>query len=83
MGAATAGEVATKLMRHGRMPDTPVLVIENGTRPDAKHTPAALATLEATLAANPPKGPVLLIIGEVASLYQAGELAKTAMELPA
>ena len=83
MGVATAREVSAKLMRHGRLPDTPVLVIENGTRPDASHTPATLGTLETALAARPPKGPALLIIGEVASLYQAETLAKTAIEMTA
>ncbi len=83
MGVATAKEIAGKLLRHGRMPETPVLVIENGTRPDARYMPASLATLEAAIAAQPPSGPALLIIGEVAGLYQAESLARTAMEVSA
>ncbi len=81
MGVATAHEVSTKLMRHGRLPDTPVLVIENGTRPDAAYMPATLGSLENTLKAQPPKGPALLIIGEVAGLYQAESLVKTATKV--
>ncbi len=69
MGVATSREIATKLMRHGRLPDTPVLIIENGTRSDERRTLTALDALESTIAANPPKGPALLIIGEVAGLY--------------
>ena len=83
MGVATAREIAGQLMRHGRMPDTPVLIIENGTRPDERHVPASLGTLEAAIALRPPQGPALLIIGEVAGLYQAGDLAKTAVEMTA
>ena len=81
MGVVTAGEVATKLMRHGRLPDTPVLVIENGTRADERRTPATLTTLESTLAATPPTGPALLIIGEVAGLYAADRLIETAVKV--
>ena len=81
MGVATAHEIATRLMRHGRMPDTAVLVIENGTRADERRTPATLATLDATLAANPPSGPALLIIGEVASLYATNDMIETAVKV--
>jgi len=69
MGVATAHEIASRLMRHGRLPDTPVLIIENGTRADERRTLANLGTLETTIATAAPKGPALLIIGEVASLY--------------
>ncbi|CAM3312051.1 siroheme synthase CysG [Asticcacaulis taihuensis] len=70
MGVATAREIADKLTRHGRMPDTPVLVIENGTRADERRTLTHLGALADTIAAHPPKGPALVIIGEVAALYQ-------------
>ena len=70
MGVATAREIADKLTRHGRMPDTPVLVIENGTRANEKRTLTHLGALADTIAADPPKGPALVIIGEVAGLYQ-------------
>ncbi|MDI7775632.1 siroheme synthase CysG [Asticcacaulis sp. EMRT-3] len=67
MGVATAHEISTKLMRHGRLPDTPVLVIENGTRADERCTLSQLDGLESAVAAI--TGPALLIIGEVAGLY--------------
>ncbi|MFT4075003.1 MAG: siroheme synthase CysG [Asticcacaulis sp.] len=70
MGVATAREIADKLTRHGRLPDTPVLVIENGTRANEKRTLTQLGALADTIAAAPPKGPALVIIGEVAALYQ-------------
>jgi uroporphyrin-III C-methyltransferase/precorrin-2 dehydrogenase/sirohydrochlorin ferrochelatase len=69
MGVATAHEIASRLMRHGRAADTPALIVENGTRRNERRTPATLATLEAAVTAV--KGPALLIIGEVASLYKS------------
>ncbi len=71
MGVATASEIAGKLTGHGRDPETPVLIIENGTRPDEVRTLATLATLETTIAARASKAPALLIIGEVVSLYRS------------
>ncbi len=70
MGVATARIISDKLMSHGRMPDTAALIIENGTRANERRTLAALSTLADTLAAAPPSGPALVIIGEVASLYK-------------
>ena len=70
MGVATSAEIAGKLTRHGRMPDTPVLVIENGTRANETRTLTTLGNLDATITGRAPKGPALLIIGEVAALYQ-------------
>jgi len=81
MGVATAREIATKLTRHGREPQTPVLIIENGTRPDEVRTQATLATLETTLSARTSKAPALLIIGEVVSLYRSDVAA--CLETPA
>ncbi|HTN41013.1 MAG TPA: SAM-dependent methyltransferase, partial [Asticcacaulis sp.] len=70
MGVATSKIISEKLMTHGRMPNTPALIIENGTRPSERKTLTHLGALSETIAANPPKGPTLVIIGEVASLYQ-------------
>jgi len=70
MGVATAREIAGKLTRYGRMPDTPALIIENGTRPNERRTLTHLGALADTIAATPPKGPALVIIGEVAALYK-------------
>ncbi len=70
MGVATSKIISGKLMAHGRMPDTPALIIENGTRPNERRTLTHLGALAETIAANPSKGPTLVIIGEVAGLYQ-------------
>lgn len=70
MGIATAQEISDKLMTHGRMPNTPALIIENGTRANERRTRVSLGSLAEAVAARPPSGPALVIIGEVASLYQ-------------
>jgi uroporphyrin-III C-methyltransferase / precorrin-2 dehydrogenase / sirohydrochlorin ferrochelatase len=68
MGVHTAPEVSARLLEHGRAPQTPVLVIENGTRADQKTTRTRLSGLAQSLNDNPPTGPTLVVIGEVAAL---------------
>ena len=48
--------------------ETPVAVIENGTRKTEKRAFGQLATLAGLIEARGIKGPALLIIGEVAKL---------------
>ena len=69
MGIHTAETISQNLIRHGRGPDTPVLVVENGTRANEERRLTCLSDLPKALQAEPPKGPALLIIGEVATLY--------------
>lgn len=75
MGVATAGLISHKLIHYGRDPRTPVLVIENGTRANERRWLTDLSTLPESLEANPPSGPALMIVGEVASLYNKGDAA--------
>lgn len=65
MGAARAGAVAARLVAAGRAATTPVLIVENGTRPDQTVTPATLADLGAVVDAAKPAGPTMLIVGDV------------------
>ncbi|WAC47501.1 siroheme synthase CysG [Asticcacaulis sp. SL142] len=82
MGVATAPRVCARLMEHGRAGSTPALIIENGTRPDEVRTATQLNQLAATLAANPPKGPTLVIIGEVTALSSEHWVNAEAMTQP-
>lgn len=68
MGVGTASAIADKLIDAGREPDTPVAVIENGTRPNEIQAFGILAGLPDLITENGIKGPALLIIGEVAGL---------------
>lgn len=68
MGVGTAGIISDKLREAGLPVDTPVAVIENGTRANEKRTFGKIAELADLIEARGIKGPALLIIGEVASL---------------
>lgn len=68
MGVGTAGAIATRLIAHGRDADTPVAVIENGTRSNEVAAYGALGDLAETIRAAGIEGPALLVIGEVAAL---------------
>lgn len=75
MGVSTAGTVAQRLIEHGLSADTPVAVIENGTRPEQRVVTAPLAALETRLSAEGIAGPALIIIGEVARQALENDLA--------
>ncbi|MDF1807123.1 SAM-dependent methyltransferase, partial [Hyphomonas sp.] len=68
MGVGTAAAITDKLIEAGRAPDTPVAVIENGTRPNEIQVFGILAELPDLITDNGIEGPALLIIGKVAGL---------------
>ncbi|HVY02346.1 MAG TPA: uroporphyrinogen-III C-methyltransferase, partial [Caulobacterales bacterium] len=59
----------------GRDGATPVLIIENGTRPDQRLFASTLASLGADAAVLAPDKPALLIIGGVAALADGAQIA--------
>jgi uroporphyrin-III C-methyltransferase/precorrin-2 dehydrogenase/sirohydrochlorin ferrochelatase len=67
MGVAKAEKISTQLIEHGRGRETPVAVIENGTRDTQKIVKGALGDLGRIIEAGGIKGPALLVIGEVAA----------------
>lgn len=71
MGAHVAAEVAQRLLAAGRAPETPALIVENGTRETERVIPATLAGLAQAAARARLQGPALLIIGAVAGLAEA------------
>ena len=75
MGVGTAPVIAENLIAAGRAPQTPVAVIENGTRENEIRVFGMLEDLPGLIVRNGIKGPALLIIGEVAGLpYLTGAL---------
>ena len=76
MGVGTAASIAEKLIEAGRAPQTPVAVIENGTRENEVRAYGMLEELPQLIEAHGIKGPALLIIGEVAGL-RTGPAAAT------
>jgi len=75
MGVSTAGTVAGRLIEHGLPAETPVAVIENGTRPEQQVVTAPLGQLAGRLQDAGIEGPALIIIGEVARQALEADLA--------
>lgn len=65
MGLANAPRIAAELLADGLPAETPVAVIENGTRPDQRVSAGALGDLPAIAARHRGGGPALLVVGEV------------------
>ncbi|WP_300376645.1 siroheme synthase CysG [Henriciella sp.] len=68
MGVGTSATISEKLQEAGLSGETPVAVIENGTRANEKRAFGELAQLPKIIETRGIKGPALLIIGEVAGL---------------
>lgn len=64
MGAARAGAIAAELMAGGLPPDTPVVVVRNGTLPDQRSDRTTLAGL----GTRPVAAPAAIVVGAVAGL---------------
>ena len=89
MGVGTSAQIAKKLIAAGRAPETPVAVIENGTRETEIRVFGVLSGLGDLIEGTGIKGPALLIIGETAGLPLEAlaqkalletQLSETAME---
>jgi uroporphyrin-III C-methyltransferase/precorrin-2 dehydrogenase/sirohydrochlorin ferrochelatase len=59
------GTIADTLMRYGRSPDTPVMVVEDGTLSSQRTLSASLATVAADMSAAGTRPPAIVIVGEV------------------
>jgi uroporphyrin-III C-methyltransferase / precorrin-2 dehydrogenase / sirohydrochlorin ferrochelatase len=68
MGVARLDEFTQRLLEHGRRPDTPFAVIENGTLPQQRVLRGVLSELPARAKEHGIHPPALLIVGEVAAL---------------
>lgn len=68
MGVGKAAAIANKLIAHGRSSETPVAVVENGTRANEKLVTGALKDLGQLIECEAIAGPAILVIGEVAAL---------------
>jgi len=68
MGVAGLETLRERLLAHGRAPDTPFALVENGSRRDQRVVTGTLADLPALARLHHVQSPALLILGEVASL---------------
>ncbi|MEV7001348.1 uroporphyrinogen-III C-methyltransferase [Streptomyces sp. NPDC093982] len=72
MGVATIGKVAETLIAHGKSPDTPVALVQEGTTAAQRRVNATLATAAETVLAHEVKPPAVIVIGEVVNVGPSG-----------
>jgi uroporphyrin-III C-methyltransferase/precorrin-2 dehydrogenase/sirohydrochlorin ferrochelatase len=65
MPAKTLPELVARALQAGLDPATPAIAVERATRPDERVVAARIADLPARLAADPPTGPVIVLVGHV------------------
>ena len=70
MGIIRSSTVKDKLIEHGRSPQTPVAIIEKGTRPDQRVVTGKLVELDTMAEQHKIGSPALIIIGEVVDLHE-------------
>ena len=69
MGVIKSPHIQGELLKHGRKADTPVAIIENGTRKNQRVVTGQLGELADLIERNSIISPALLTIGEVAALH--------------
>ena len=69
MPIKTLPELVARAVESGLDPQTPAVAVERATRPDERVLTATIAELPARLAAEPPTGPVVVMIGGVLAEY--------------
>ncbi|MBE3674846.1 siroheme synthase CysG [Pseudoalteromonas distincta] len=69
MGVIKSPHIQGELLKHGRKADTPIAIIENGTRKNQRVVTGQLGELADLIERNSIISPALLIIGEVAALH--------------
>ncbi|MEZ5470294.1 MAG: siroheme synthase CysG [Marinicella sp.] len=73
MGLMKSAHLSEQLIKHGKSPETPVALIENGTSVQQRVFTTILSDLSQTIDQHKVSSPTLIVIGEVAAL--ANELA--------
>ena len=70
MGASRLDLVQQRLIGHGRAPETPFALVENGSRPEQRIVAGTLTELSHLARVHAVESPALLIVGEVAALAE-------------
>ena len=78
MGLSSAPIITARLIEAGRAASTPVLAVENASRPDERRVLSTLGQLPSALSGI--DGPAILIIGEVAALAEDATLLDQVLE---
>ncbi len=70
MGIQNLPEIVAKLLQHGRLPDTPVAVIKDGTRPEQKTAIGSLKNIVDRVKEHELSPPAVIVVGEVVRLRE-------------
>jgi uroporphyrin-III C-methyltransferase/precorrin-2 dehydrogenase/sirohydrochlorin ferrochelatase len=68
MGLMKSAHIQAQLLSAGRAEDTPIAILENGTRPEQRVITGTLVQLADLIAQHQVQSPALLVIGEVVAL---------------
>lgn len=68
MGLMKSAHIQAQLLAAGRAADTPIAILENGTRPEQRVITGTLAQLADLIEQQQVQSPALLVIGEVVAL---------------
>ena len=68
MGLKVLETICRELQAHGRDPDTPIALVEQGTTPNQRTLTGTLATMVDVVAAHDVHAPTLIIVGDVVRL---------------
>ncbi len=82
MPTRTLAELVARALEAGLDAATPAVAVERATRNDERIIAATIAELPARLAAEPPSGPVVVLIGRVFADYAAASAAPVASSIP-
>jgi uroporphyrin-III C-methyltransferase / precorrin-2 dehydrogenase / sirohydrochlorin ferrochelatase len=82
MPTKTLAELVARAVEAGLEAATPAIAVERATRSDERIIAATIADLPARLAAEPPSGPVVVLIGRVFADYAAAGAAPVASSIP-
>ena len=68
MGVKNIGAITSKLIEHGKSPDTPTAVVRWGTRPDQKTVVSTLKDIAGLVKEENIKPPAVMVVGNVVKL---------------
>ncbi len=70
MGLSNLGHLAREIVEKGLSPDTPVAIVDNGTRENQKVVVGTISSIEEKARHAELKGPAVIIIGSVVQLHE-------------
>ncbi|MFI8488117.1 uroporphyrinogen-III C-methyltransferase [Streptomyces rubrogriseus] len=72
MGVDKIGKIARTLIAHGKSPDTPVALVQEGTTAAQRRVDATLATVAEVAVAEEVRPPAVIVVGEVVAVGPHG-----------